>query len=161
MLSKIHSASERYIFVASDSEDIDGNRISAYLIAKKRLNAECWPLYAKTPLRNSLKKGDCCLIYLAGNRENAQHFIATVSIKEIIEFSNKYIAIDGENVIAGLPVCIVLLETIKLIKQPISIKKLLNKLSFICANKQKWGAAMHTGCRRITKDDYNHIIESE
>lgn len=142
-----------YILVASNAENLDGELVAAFDIAKKRLQRNLWPLFSGTPHRSSIKQSDECLIYIGGNKEFSQHVIGFGTVDQIIPW-NKNNNVD-ENIFTVQPACYIQFNNISLYEPPISMRLYLDKLTFIPENRMKWGAALLSGCRKISKEDYS------
>ncbi|MCP4470768.1 MAG: EVE domain-containing protein, partial [Gammaproteobacteria bacterium] len=133
---------------------------SAFETSKHRLQYQCWPLYKNTPHRKVIKKGDKVVIYMAGTKEHSQSFFATASITSVDSNNNNCWNLD-KLATEQAPYSIVVLECINIFKIPIPIKPKLENLTFIPANKSKWGAVMRTGCKLLSNEDYSFIISGQ
>ena len=142
-----------YLFICSDTETIEGNE-SAKNITIERLNKCLWPLYRGTKNRRLIKAGDCCLFYLAGRNDGAQHVIASGMVKSTEQWSIEKGVIDDVDLLSGMPEQVIHLHNIKFIK-PVSIRSHLDELSFIPKDRtHSWGGALQGGCRKLTEEDY-------
>ena len=149
-----------YILIVGETVDTLGRSLSARETADIRLQNSNWPLYENTPNRSTIKQGDGVLVYFAGSSEQSQTFYASSVVSETINLSYK--KWEMENLASEqAPTLIVKLKDIVIFKDCVNIRPLLNDLTFIPKNKSKWGCVMHTGCRRISKEDYLLISEAK
>jgi hypothetical protein len=138
-----------YILICSDAVTFDDSTESAVNIATTRLKKGLWPLYKGTRNRIHLKRGDTCLIYLAGSSEWAQHLYA---VARVATKRNRktFEVVDSEDLLVNAPDQVLELENISRI-DPIPIRSFHGKLSFM--SSAKWGAAFQGGCRRLSPED--------
>ena len=146
-----------YILIAKDTENIRGKIIPAKIVVEHRLNNACWPIYDSTNHRTKLAPGDMILAYVGGISTNAQTFMASATIKSIVQGNSTFVKINKDIELYESNQYLIL-EKIERFDPPISIRPLLDKLSFIPINKQKWGVALMGGCRIISRNDCNIII---
>ncbi|MDC1189667.1 hypothetical protein N8209_02555 [Gammaproteobacteria bacterium] len=144
-----------YIFVISDSYDLDENRVRSPVLYSYRLEKKVYPLYYRTRLKKNLKSNDSFIFYLAGTPPlETKKFAAYGKIKEIKKDKNY-----NEDLIhISQPIeKIVVLESV-VTKKPLCIYKVKDKLSFI-TKKKKWGPSMQGGIIKITEEDYDLIVK--
>ena len=143
-----------FIFVNSDSFDLDDNKVRSHKIALYRLANKTYPLYHKTRLKKYLKSNDAFIFYLAGRQTSkTKRFIAHGRIQSI-EKPKSY---SEDDIHLSRPIeQVVLLKSI-VNNKSLCIYKVKDRLSFV-TNKKKWGPYMQGGIINITKEDYNLII---
>ena len=146
-----------FIFVCSDSEDIDGIKHSAFDVTKLRLSKKMWPIYPRTKYRKQINKNDICLFYLAGKMESRQCFVAKATVVDINEYDENKNIVDSEDLLTRIPDKIVKLDSI-IEFPPLSIRPLLCDFSFVDTSLQTWGGAFQGGCKLISFDDYNLVV---
>lgn len=64
-----------------------------------------------------------------------------------------------EKYVTGIPTDRIELENVVLFDPPVSIRPLLARLDFI-KHKQKWGAYLQGGCRRIATSDFEKFVRA-
>jgi hypothetical protein len=150
-----------YILISSDTFNFSGECFSGKLAAESRLSVKRWPLYHGTRNRNSLSEGDICLVYIAGSGEYSQCFFGCVEIESVSSTTNKNkIDFFDSLLIDQNPVGIVKFKSVNIFDSPIPIRPLLDFLSFMPKNKERWGSGVQGGCRKISKEDFE-IIKSK
>jgi hypothetical protein len=149
-----------FIFIVTDTENISGKRTSANDICSSRMSKKMWPLFERTYHRKTIKKGDVCIFYIGGYKDNCQHVVAIGNIESSVPWTKKIGLIDHEDVLSGHPYTVLNLTNINILSKPVNIKNLLGELSFIPPNKAKWGLALQGGVRKIIQTDFEIIINS-
>jgi hypothetical protein len=139
-----------YILTTSDSEDLEGKKVAALTLFKERQQSNQWNLYARTPHRTNIKAGDYCLFYLAGDQTNRQHIVGEGVVREIYPVK-KY---QAGKYNSEPPVSTIEFDDLIIYQVPVSVKDHLDRLSFIPRNKSKWGAAIQSGCKKISFADF-------
>mgnify|MGYP001473894158 FL=1 len=137
-----------FILLTSDSGK------PAQEILNQRLKSRTWEIYDKTNLRNQLEEKSKVIFYLAGSGPNSQHFVGEAIIDKIIYANSSYSEEANTMIHSTLH-----FDQITNYQEPVSIKKILKKLTFI-TNPAKYGTALNGGVRRITQKDYLTIKES-
>lgn len=136
-----------FILLTSDS-----NKHAEEILAQ-RLKSKIWEIYDKTNLRNQLEEKSKVIFYLAGSGPNSQHFVGEAIIDKIVHANSKYSEEANTMIHSTLH-----FEKILNYKVPISIKKIMNNLTFI-TNPAKYGTAINGGVRRISEKDYKIIFK--
>jgi hypothetical protein len=137
-----------YCLITSDFENQ-----SAFDIIKKRLNNKRYPLYKKTPFLDKVKKNDNVLFYVAGKNHKAQNFIGSAIIEDL-EIPEKVLT-DAENNKAVAKLLV--LNNINIFEISVPIRPIISQLEFII-NKYNFGVSLVGGVSKITKNDFNLII---
>ena len=137
-----------FILLTSDSGK------PAQEILNQRLKSRTWEIYDKTNLRNQLEEKSKVIFYLAGSGPSSQHFVGEAMIDKIIYANSSYSEEANTMIHSTLH-----FDQITNYQEPVSIKKILKKLTFI-TNPAKYGTALNGGVRRITQKDYLTIKES-
>ena len=146
-----------FLLICSDTEKVEGEE-SAYNITRNRLDKGLWPIYKGTRNRRVIHEGDKCLFYLAGRKEYAQHVIASGDVKSIEKWDIRKGAIDNEDVLSNIPEQVLHIINVEIF-DPIPIRSLLNRLSFINKNQPHgWGGALQGGCKKINYHDYKLLL---
>ena len=149
----------KFILICGDAEDINGKRVPSEEVARFRLDQNKWGIYRHTRNRNSISVNDYCFFYLAGQKSaNKQTFIASAQIKGIRDKLRNE-SIDSEDWLNDVPLKILELSNVKYF-EPVSIKPLLKKLSFVNLKLASWGGALQGGCRKLNEEDFNLIKRS-
>ncbi len=129
----------------------------AFNVAKARLSKKLWPIFSGTRNRKSIQEGDICFIYLAGKGDYSQHIFAKASVIEKLDWSRSKESIDDQDLLTDFPNMALRFENVEMI-EPVPIRNLLSKLSFIPASTQ-WGSVFQGGCRKLNQDDANIILK--
>lgn len=155
-----------YILVATDQEPV-----SAYEMARSRLVAGEWPMYAGTRNVQTISAGDLCVIYAAGSGIGSRCFVGSAMIASVRTLAPRWEShpvlqqrsgemgrVDQWVEPSGLAVSRSASKVLSLIEQncweyPIQVADVIAHLGFI-RNKARWGQAFQGGCRAISKADY-------
>jgi hypothetical protein len=161
---KNHNIENYYILVAGDTDKQRLAKPSAYEVAIHRLKMGEWGIKLTTRNRKAFKQGDFALIYVSGMRQQGMHFIAKVSIasgaKPIPREHSLLIDAPRNEGIVLSELSIKFLDY-DLFEKPVSMKGIKNKVKFIkFPNSNRWGCVLANGALRITKTDYDLIVES-
>ena len=144
-----------YIFVNSDSYDLNDEKVYSKKLCSTRLKNKVYPLYQRTRFKNLLKTNDSFIFYLAGSPvSETRKFIAYGKIDNVV-FDKSYNEDDVH--LSQLIDKIVTLKSV-VTKKSVSIYSIKNRLSFI-SKKNKWGSCMQGGVIRIPKEDFNLITK--
>lgn len=138
-----------YILIKTGGEDRSGNKLDARSAALQLVSTKLWPLYEGTQNRNRIAAGDKVLVYAAGSCL----VIASATVSNLVPWSSlnaKIIPIEVD----GLPVSTINLADVEVFSTPISLRPIIERLSFLPKNPKKWGAGLMGGTRAISKDDY-------
>ena len=138
------------IFISSDG------RRNGYEIFKHRIKDNLWPIYKKTPQLVNIKKDKKILFYIAGTNNYCQNFVASTSVKEIMDLKN--IESDPNQELRQV-LFNVSFNKINFFEKPINIKNHINNLSFIEEEKRKYyGLYLQGGVCKINKQTYDYVI---
>lgn len=146
-----------FILIASDAYTINGRRYPALDLAQWRLDNARWGLYPSTNNRHSIKPGDNLLIYVGGLGHLRCNVIGAAKVKAIEE-PRTPVFLDPPEVDSLAADRVLALDGIKTF-DPVDLRKLLDQLTFIPKNKQKWGSSLMGGCRKIDRKDYEKIVK--
>jgi EVE domain len=149
--------SAHFLLVAADTEDVHGAKISAYQVARSRIRASRWFMYQRTPHRSRIKAGDAVLIYTAGSKPGGGQIIASATVKRVDEISGKAVSPEGD-LLTEVPVVSLTLEQVQEFSRSVAIREVRDMLSFI-PKHQRWGAVLQGGCRAITRNDYETVMD--
>ncbi len=136
-----------FILLTSDSGK------PAQEILNQRLKSRTWEIYDKTNLRNQLEEKSKVIFYLAGSGPSSQHFFGEAMIDKIIYANSSYSEEANTMIHSTLH-----FDQITNYQEPVSVKKILKKLTFI-TNPAKYGTALNGGVRRISEKDYEVILK--
>lgn len=144
-----------YLLTKRDGFTAAGEMISATDSALALLDIGFWPLFKGTPCRKMVKPGQKVLIYLAGNNEDCQRVIASVTIKSITEWSKRDHAKRYPLMLDDEPSLVLNFTDIKIFGSPVSIREHLHHLDLVPKkNPAKWGMAMVGGMKSLSEHDY-------
>ena len=135
------------IFISSDG------RREGYEIFN--FNNNLWPIYKKTPQLINIEK-DKKFIFNSGTNTLCQNFVASTSIKEIIDL--KSISSDPNQEFRQV-LFNVRFNEINYFQKPVNIKNHINNLSFIEEEKKRYyGLYLQGGVCKINEQTYEYII---
>jgi len=114
-------------------------------VFEKKLETGNWPIFVNTRNRHSLRPGDDVVFYMAGDLGRNFVGISKISSRLIIikDKIDNYVEIGCT----------------KVWKKPKSIEDLLSELKFI-KNKSYWGIHMQGGVIKISRSDFDKILEA-
>ena len=132
-------------------------KFNAYNIFKRRIDEKKWPMYWQTKFQSVIKKGDNLLFYIAGVNEFRQCFVASATVKEIRRISDEETTVDPDKTQAQVT-SYIYLDNIKLFKNKVSIKDMMDDLDFI-ENKKNYGLYFVGGVTRVDKKSNKLILD--
>jgi len=128
----------------------DQDSTSAYEVLKQRLNKSEWFLYKNTMNKEKVEINDHVIFYTAGTFKMSQHFVARATIDQLDKTLGDNNKIDEIHI---------KLKDVEFFDNPVLIDLLKNNLDFI-KHKNNLGANLQGGCRIISENDYNLILNS-
>lgn len=149
-----------YLLIVNRCERCDGRFDAAITMARRRLDAERWALYANTPHKAEMKPGDRVLVYLAGAEKEAKHFVAAATVAGIDTSTRArqgYKA-DGPDTLVEPPVAVLTLADVRWLSAPVPVGAVKNTLDFIPKGTNKWGCVLQRGAKRIGELDAERIL---
>lgn len=145
-----------FLFTTVDaSHSTMRKKIPALDIVTNRLNSLVWPLYKGTSHKDKIVVGDKCLFYIGGEKDLRRHILARATVVEVLINND---LIDDVDILTGLPEKRLVLGGLKYLDEPKDIRKILDKLSFIPNKTKYWGVALQGGCKKISAEDFQIII---
>jgi predicted RNA-binding protein len=135
--------------ITSDVITIENKRISSYFIMSERFKKFKWTIFSRTLHKHQIKRGDICFFYLAGKMKFSQCFVAIAEIGDVKKWDDSMEFIDNPDWLLENPILFFQLNKISIFDDPVSIKPLLSKFSFIPKNRKKWGVCFMGGVRKI------------
>jgi hypothetical protein len=149
-----------FLLIVNRCERFDGGFDSAITMARRRLEAGKWALYANTPHRGEMKAGDRVLVYLAGAEKEARHFVAaaTISGLDASARANLGYKADGPDALAEPPVAVLSLVDVHWLSAPVPIGSVKDDLDFVPKGTNKWGCVLQRGAKRIGEPDTERIL---
>jgi hypothetical protein len=153
---KQNSSENYYILVTSDPYLATSEAVgSACILAKKRMRRALWDIYYRTRFKDKIQSGDRVCFYIAGSKSLKGHIIGYATVEEVtkkIQNSSEY----DEYVLAN-PVKQLKLKDVKEI-EPINFRnKFFNLKMSKGINKEKWGAVLMGGVRRLSREDWKTL----
>tara|TARA_B110000908_G_scaffold171809_1_gene235993 strand:+ start:2173 stop:2640 length:468 start_codon:yes stop_codon:yes gene_type:complete len=149
-----------YIFVVTDTEYFSGLKCGAMEVYETRAAKKMWPLYDRTRFRTLVKSGDLCLFYIAGSKINAQSVVSSAVVTSNVAWTRRFGVVDSESVLTDQPSSVLNLEKINTFSSPVKVRSVLDDLSFIPKNREKWGTSFQGGVRQISHADYKVFVGS-
>lgn len=149
-----------FLLIVNRCERVNGGFDSAIAMARRRLEAGKWALYAKTPHKAEMKEGDRVLVYLAGLEKEARHVVATATISEINASARACLAYkaDGPDALTEAPVAVLSLVDARWLSVPVPVKEVKHALDFVPKGTNKWGCVFQRGAKRIGELDAERIL---
>lgn len=142
-----------FLLIKKECFDKNGALLTAKESAGLLLSLGYWPLWNRTKCREMVRAGDELLVYLAGDDPGSQSIVARAEIAEIVPWAKKFADTYPLDV-DGMPEKVLMLKKIKMLDRPTIVKSLLDTLSFVPANKNRWGVVMMGGMRHINQQDF-------
>ncbi len=149
-----------FLLIVNRCERFDGGFDSAITMARRRLEAGKWALYANTPHKAEMKAGDRVLIYLAGAEKESKHFVASATISGInssFRACQDYSA-DGPDALAEPPDAVLSLADARWLSVPVPVGSVKDCLDFVPKGTNKWGCVLQRGAKRIGEPDAERIL---
>ena len=150
---KQNGPENHYILVTSDPYIATSEALgSACILVKKRMQRALWDIYYRTSFKDKIKSGDRVCFYVAGAKSMKGHIIGCATVEEV----TKKIQNSPEHVeyLLTAPVKQLKLKDVKEI-EPINFRKEFFNLKMSEGiNKQKWGAVLMGGVRRLSREDW-------
>jgi hypothetical protein len=149
---------EHFVLIASDSENTEGEIVSGYTVAMRRLKTRGWAVYRRTQNRRRLKVGDKLLIYAAGAQTGGGTFVASATVGRLSAPKNSLIGkVEFMN---DIPEYIMEFADIHLFVKPVEIRSLRDRLAFV-PKHSRWGSVLQGGCKKIGESDFDIILMAE
>ncbi len=149
-----------FLLVTADPPRLNGGFGHAWNLVKTRLELGLWPIYSNTRNRKRLHAGMKVSFYVGGHHERAGTVVATAEIKEISSSTNLKQPIDPEEYLTGHADQVLRLSGIEYLQRPIILRNVIELLSFNPSNKLKWGVVLMGGCRALSREDWNILLNS-
>lgn len=143
-----------FLLVASSAESLNGKRITSEVMARRRLEAGRWGLYANTPHKHEIKLGDTLIIYLAG--KNGMRFFASAEAG-LVDFNAKDFCADGD-ALTDPPVAVISLLSCYIFPSSLPIERIKDRLEFVPKENPRWGCVLQRGVKRISDTDAALIL---
>ena len=143
-----------FLLIASPTESYEGQRIDAEVMAKRRLDAGFWGLYANTPHKTEIKLGDRLIVYLAG--PGRMCFYATAEAGNV-DFQVRNFRADGD-VLSEPPAAVLSILSPQTFTTPLPIARIKERLEFVPKKNKKWGCVLQRGVKRISDADASLIV---
>ncbi len=142
-----------FILVKNDCYTNQGSFLTGAESARLLLEKQFWPLWQNTACKEMVKDGDHLLIYIAGQGELSQTVFSSALVKGIKPWDRSWADMCPLSH-DDIPEKVLMLGAVKFFSTPVKVQKKLDELSFVPADKSKWGVAFMGGMRRVTKQDY-------
>jgi hypothetical protein len=115
---------------------------------------------AKSSGQESLVQGAHIAVYLSGKGEDCGKVMATAEVKSVRPWKRR----DKFNyplMLEAEPGVLLELENVNYLDSPTVVRDCLDNISFIPANKSKWGAAFMRSLRLIQRRDFELLAGDE
>ena len=145
-----------FVLTCSDTETFSGATVAAMEVFEGRLAKKEWPLFSGTAFRKEIKEGDVCVIYIAGTKQIAQHFVAVATVADVREWGFNDPTVDSEDFLTTTPSSVIRFSKVARFDSPLGVRPIVESLDFT-KGKKKWGIAFHGGCKRLPSADLRRI----
>lgn len=145
---------EHFLVVKKSGFAADGMVLSARASTEKLLDAGFWPLWKNTRCKHMIESGNRLLFYIAGAEPGCRSVIARAVVESVDNWTDKAFKRNYPLMLDGEPDKVIRLSSIFHLGTPVDLLTVLDRLSFIPKNKNKWGVAMMGGVRSLTAGDY-------
>ena len=132
-------------------------KFNAYAVFQRRIAEKKWPMYSQTKFQSIMRRGDNILFYIAGVHEFRQCFVASAKVKEIKSIKDKKETTIDPDKMEVQVTAYIYLDNIKLFKNKIFIKDIINDLAFI-GNKKNYGLYFVGGVTRVDEESNKLIV---
>lgn len=143
-----------FLLIASQAESLDGKRIPAERMARRRIEAGSWGLYANTPHKAEIKAGDTLIVYLAG--PGGMRFFAS-AVAGTVDFKARGYAGDGY-ALTDPPAAVLPLVSATVFPESLPMARVKDRLEFVPKGNPKWGCVLQRGAKRISAADAALIL---
>jgi len=147
-----------FLLPTQDAEHIDGYKVAAIEIIRKRIEKRKWPLYERTRNRKQMARGDNLLFYVAGKKEKSGHVIGECRIENLKRDLRSAVFLDGDDILNDAASSMIELSNFKLFPNPVYLKGILKELDCCPKNITKWGVILYGGARKISYHDFSYIL---
>lgn len=143
-----------FLLVASKAESLEGKYIPAETMARRRIDAGYWGLYANTPHKAEIKPGDTLIVYLAG--PGGMRFFAS-ALAGTVDFKARGYGGDGD-ALTDPPAAILPLVSPRVFPTSLPMARVKDRLEFVPKGNPKWGCVLQRGAKRISAADAALIL---
>lgn len=148
-----------FMLGTTDGEDANGRRVSGAQIADAWLDLGAWPIYRTNKYRAVIDSDAYILVYVGGEKERRQSFIAWAKVSEIRKPSREEARL-SEDFLMPVPERVAVLSPINRFPEPVSIRPLIGQLTIVPKVGPKWGAGLVGGNRRLDVSDFDAVVDS-
>ena len=155
------SPRNHFIFIVSQTETLEGEKVSAYAVLQHRLEHGIWGLNKNTKNRKAIKKGARVLFYVSGTMRLSRCFVARADVSERPgPFAEADLPKHGkEEWLYDVPAFKLALENIEWLERPTRILDMRSDLALFGGRDiARWGVLVRGGVRRICEADYSLIV---
>lgn len=143
-----------FLLIASQTESLEGKRILAETMARRRIEAGSWGLYANTPHKSEIKPGDTLIVYLAG--AGGMRFFAS-AVAGLVDLKVRAYGGDGD-ALTDPPAALLPLINPRIFPVPLPMERVKERLEFVPKGNPKWGCVLQRGAKRISAADAALIL---
>lgn len=145
---------EHFLVVKKSGFSSDGKLLSAREGTMRLLDVGFWPLWKNTRCKNMIEAGNSLLFYIAGEEKGSRSVIARAKVERVEVWTDRAFKKIYPLMLDGEPDKVIRLANVHCMSTPVSLLSVLDSLSFIPENRNKWGVAMMGGVRSLTAEDY-------
>lgn len=145
-----------YLLVTSDPYMATSDaRGSAYALVKKRMRRALWDIYKRTSFKDKIQAGDKVCFYVAGTKSHKGQIVGQATISDVSNSVKN--TPEHEEYCLSPPVKQLILKDVKEI-EPINFREKFFSLPMgQSVNREKWGAALMGGVKRLSREDWEAI----
>ncbi len=147
-----------FLLVTVDPDVSGGGTGRARDLIDARLESGVWPLYERTPNRSRISAGSKVAFYVGGKRDGSRRIVATAVIAETKRYRPGAPRPDPPEFLTETPDVLLLLEQIKVLKDPVVLRDVLPQLSICPKNMKTWGCILMGGVRAIPRADWKILF---
>ena len=144
-----------WLFCTVDSFDGE-DWIPARSIIEARVRVGAWPIGARTPHKEMLKRGDVAILYVGGSRLDRLSFIGEVVVEAPISRPEARLLAEADHV--GEYPYFIPISSARFFERPVPIKVMPVALLGINTSHPKWGAHLQGGLKRLSPGAYSAIV---
>ena len=156
------SPRNHFIFIVSQAETLDGEKVGAYAVLEHRLAHGIWALNKHTRHRKEIQPGAKVVFYVAGTVTPSKCFVASADVSGLADHFEradlpKYVRL--EEWLYDIPVYKVTLSNIEWFREPVDMRSIWSQMDlFKDKGLTNWGILLQGGARAISEADYDLII---
>ena len=154
-MSELHG----FLLVTIDPPTIRGGTGAAWDLVETRLRKGLWPIYQNTRNRKRFEPGKHVAFYVGGRKQHRGEIVATAVIRSVETWSRFKGTVDPDRYLTGFADQVLRLTEVTYLDRPVELKHRVSRVSFAPTNKVRWGVILMGGCRALTREDWDVLVE--